>query len=461
LEETAVMRALQFLENKKIVNLTSEKKKIVDLGDNGVVYLKNELPERRLLNLLAEKKEIKLEDKPGKLSDNEFKAAIGALKKKAMIETKEGKIILVATIAEIGKKMLEEQFLEILPIEISSLKPEQLYALKALESRKDIITVEEKKEIKLKLTDLGKEIIKKDLSNAEKLLENLTPEIIKTESWKGKKFRRYDISSSVPVIYGGKRQPYYYFLQEVRDKLIGMGFKEMTGSTLVSEFWNFDALFQPQFHAARDWSDTYRIKGLKAALPNENIVQKVKKIHEEKWKYKWDKEKARQIILRPQGTVLSAQTLAKEREGKFFAIARTYRPDIVDAKHLSEFNQVEGIIIGKNLNFPNLLHTLKTFAIKIANAKPENIRFRPSYFPFTEPSVEMDVKHEKLGWIEIGGAGIFRKEVTEPLTGIKDKDLRVLAWGLGIDRLAMLNLGINDIRELFSSNLEFLRAEKI
>jgi len=484
LDETRVMRALQFLSNKNIITIKTTGKKTIDLGDNGVVYLKNGLPERRLLDLLAENQSLELETakKESKLSENEFKAAIGVLKEKAMISLEKGKINLTAKKEEIMKKSLEEQLLEVLPLELENLKPEQKLAFENLKERKKIIEIKQSKDVEIELTELGRKIEKEDLSKIKDMIETLTSEIIKKETWKGKKFRRYDIKSKVPEIYGGKRQPYYYFLQEVRKKLVEMGFKEMTSSTLVSEFWNFDALFQPQFHAARDWSDTYRVKGIKAELPDKKLVLAVKKIHEEKWKYKWQEEKAKQIILIPQGTAISSQTLSSlkisdkagnfdgpenlkdflgEKEGKWFAIARTYRPDVVDAKHLSEFNQVEGIILGKNLNFSNLLHVLKMFAIKIANAKEENIRFRPSYFPFTEPSVEMDIKHEKLGWIEIGGAGIFRKEVTEPLTGIKDSNLRVLAWGLGIDRLAMLKLGINDIRELFSSNLEFLRLQKL
>ena len=463
LDQTRVLRALQFLGNKGIVKVKSQLKKIVDLGDNGVVYLKNGLPERRLIDLLVEKQSLELKDagKEAKLSENELKAALGALKGKAMISLKQGKIILEAKKEEIIQKSLEEQFIESLPLILEQLKPEQKLAYENLKDRKDILKIEDEKNTEIELTELGKKISSINLDSYSNMIEALTSDIIKEESWKGKKFRRYDIKTKVPEIYGGKRQPYYYFLKDVRKKLTEIGFKEMTGNTLVSEFWNFDALFQPQFHAARDWSDTYRIKSLKTELPDKKIVEAVKKVHEEKWKYKWNEEKAKQLILIPQGTAISSQTLAKEREGKFFAISRTYRPDVVDAKHLSEFNQVEGIVIGKNLDFRNLLHILKTFAIKVAGAKEEEIRFAPSYYPFTEPSVQMDIKHPKLGWIEIGGAGIFRKEVTESLTGTKDKDLRVLAWGLGIDRLAMLKLGINDIRELFSNNIEFLREEKL
>jgi len=460
-----VIRALQFLSNKKLVELQSKTKKQILLGDNGVVYLKHKLPERRLLNLLAEKMTISLDEAKEKanLSENELSVALGVLKKKALIKLINNKISLKASKDEVTKKMLEEKFLEELPIDAKMLKPEQRYALEQLRSRKDIIRIEEKKEVVFSLTKKGKEISALGKSALGKLkldlIEELTPEMTKTGLWKRKHFREYDITSKVPSVYGGKRQPYYAFLQEVREKLVALGFEEMTGNSIVSEFWNFDALFQPQFHVAREWSATYYVKNkLEGEKLPANIVNKVKKVHEKKWRIKWQLEKAKELILRPQCTVLSALTLASKPKipGKYFAIARCYRPDVVDAKHLTEFNQVEGIIIQHDLTLRNLFGILDLFAKEIANAK--EIRIVPSYFPFTEPSAELQIKHPKLGWLEVGGAGIFRKEVVMPLLG---KDITVLAWGLGIDRLAMAKLNILDIRQLFSPDLEFLRSAKV
>ncbi|MEK6848486.1 MAG: phenylalanine--tRNA ligase subunit alpha [Nanoarchaeota archaeon] len=458
LDEVSAYRALQYLENKSLIKISKKKENIIQLGENGKIYAKTFLPERKLLNFLKTKKKATFQEmqKIGIVSPEELKVSIGALKSKALLSIKDGNLILTATDKEADKKMFEELLLEKLPISYSELKDEFLLAFNNLKQRKNIILTEEKNIIKAELTEKGIGVLKAGLKNG--FVEKLTPEIIKSSSIAEKKFRRYDIKSQVPEIYGGRRQRYYTFLEDIKRKLVELGFKEMTGNTIVSEFWNFDALFQPQFHAARDWSDTYQIKNLKIALPEKKIVDAVRTIHEKKWKYLWNLEKSKNAILRPQATAISAKTLSTARDGKFFAIARVYRPDITDAKHLSEFNQVEGIVIGKNLSMANLLNTLKIFATNIAGAKEENIRFRPSYFPFTEPSIELDIKHEKLGWIEIGGAGIFRKEVAEPLTEKKDEELRVLAWGLGIDRLAMLKLNIADIRELFSQNLEYLRG---
>lgn len=197
---------------------------------------------------------------------------------------------------------------------------------------------------------------------------------------------------------------------------------------------------------------------IRVKLPRE--ASAVKKIHEEEWNYSWSKEKAMQLVLRPHCTVLSALKLAsKPKEGKYFAIARCFRPDVIDATHLTEFNQLEGIVIGKNLNFRNLLFLLTNLVKSIVG--DVEIKFLPDYYPFTEPSVEIDIKKDGK-WLEVGGAGIFRDEVVFPLMpGAEKQNIRVLAWGLGIDRIAMLRFGLDDIRELFSKKLEFLRKMKL
>jgi phenylalanyl-tRNA synthetase alpha chain len=460
LNKAGVLRAIEFLSNKKIINLKFEEKNMIFLGNNGLVYIQHGLPERKLLHLIDSKKTVALSNgaKESRLNEHEFKAALGALKRKALINIEHGKIMLVAKKEEITKKMLEESLLDTLPREFESLAPEEKFAYQQLLARKDIVRAEKVSVPKFILTEIGEKLIKSDLKKAGDLIEELTPAILRGEKWRGKKFRKYDVESPVPQIYGGKRQPYLEFLQDVKHKLVALGFEEASGELVESEFWNFDALFQPQFHVARDWSSTYFVKN---KMPDEkidkNTIESVKKQHEASWMYKWDEKKAKNRILRPQGTVLSARELASnitklKIPGKYFSIARCYRPDVVDATHLSEFNQVEGIIVKEGLTLKNLFSILEMFAREIAGAK--EVAFRPSYFPFTEPSVELFVKHEKFGWIELGGAGIFRRELVKSLVG---KDITVLAWGLGIDRLAMMKLGVNDIRELFSYDLDFLR----
>ncbi|MEM0083745.1 MAG: phenylalanine--tRNA ligase subunit alpha, partial [Candidatus Nezhaarchaeales archaeon] len=181
-----------------------------------------------------------------------------------------------------------------------------------------------------------------------------------------------------------------------------------------------------------------------------------KRIHEERWGYKWSEEQAARLILRSHTTAVSARFLAGKPKPpvRMFCISKVFRPDVIDATHFIEFTQVDGIYGDKGVNLRSLFGILQDFVKRLGF---EDIKFRPSYFPFTEPSVEGSVYHPKLGWIECLGAGMFRPEVLESL-GI---DYPVAAWGIGIDRLAMALLQISDIRELCSRNLKFLRARAV
>jgi len=201
LDMTSVLRALEYLSNKKIITLNHEKKKIVEIGVNGALYKNKGLPERRLLNLLGEKRILKLEDaqKQSSLSDDEFKASIGALKKKALVEIKNGKLSLLGNNGEVSKKSLEELFIESLPLDYDKLSPEQNYALKVFEKRKEIIQIKEEELVNISITHLGEEIIKSNRDVGE-LIEAVTPQLLEKESsWKGKKFRRYDLTSQLPL----------------------------------------------------------------------------------------------------------------------------------------------------------------------------------------------------------------------------------------------------------------------
>jgi phenylalanyl-tRNA synthetase alpha chain len=292
----------------------------------------------------------------------------------------------------------------------------------------------------------------------------LSPELIKTGLWRKVKIKPYNVGVRGDKIYPGKRQPYNRFLLQVREKLVQLGFREMTGPVIESEFWNFDALFQAQSHPSRDWAETYTLKNPKhGMLPPKGLVERVRAAHENGWNtgstgwgYKWDPRKAAQLMPRAHGTACSARQLARgvEVPGKYFAIKRCFRPDVIDAMHGVEFNQCEGIIIDESMTFKNLLGLLKLFAKEFGNT--EKVKFFPDYYPFTEASCQMSIKHPMMGWVEIAGAGMFREELTQPL-GVKEP---VIAWGIGIDRLAMCNLGISDIRELFSNNLDWLRKSK-
>ncbi len=291
----------------------------------------------------------------------------------------------------------------------------------------------------------------------------VTPKMLSSGEWKSGVFRGYNIAVPPARVIPGRTNPYVQFLESVKDKLCSLGFQEFDGPLVETEFWNGDALFMPQFHAARDIHDVYRIKNpTHAKSIEEPYLTNIANVHKDGgnsgsrgWNYEFDNEFTRRLILRSQGTVLSAHQLHKaEIPGKYFGIARCFRYDKVDATHLSDFYQTEGIVLGKDVNLKTLLGFLEMFAKEIAGAT--EVKYVPGYFPFTEPSIEVHIKHPVLGWFELGGSGIFRPEVTKAM-GV---DCPVLAWGIGIDRMALMALGLNDLRELFCEDIERVRQRR-
>ena len=406
------------------------------LTKEGKDYLEKGLPEKNLVEFLNNhpKKSIKIEKAIAHVKN--FSIALKWSMDNGWVDRERDEIFLV----KMPKDMPEQQALE-------KIAKDEAIDDKLLE-----ILLQRKLVEKAVIGDVDK-LIGKEVTN-------LTPELLKTGIWRQVKFKPYNIEAIGKKTYAGKRQPYVQFLKQVRQKLVELGFEEMSGPLIETEFWNYDSLFQPQLHPARDWTQTYELKyPREGKLPEKKIVENVKKTHEigiagsTGWGYKWDPKKAMQLMPRAHGTALSARTLAYKPKipGKYFAIVRCFRPDVIDATHGVEFNQTEGIVLGEGLNFKHLLGILKMFAIEIAGA--EKVKFIPDYYPFTEVSAQLSALHPDLGWIEFGGSGIFREELTKPL-GV---DVPVLAWGIGIDRLAIFKLKIDDIRELFSQNLKWLR----
>jgi phenylalanyl-tRNA synthetase alpha chain len=291
----------------------------------------------------------------------------------------------------------------------------------------------------------------------------ITPEMLENGSWKGKAFRSYNVKTPPTRLTPGRSNPYAKFLENVKDKLVSLGFEEFDGPLVETEFWNSDALFMPQFHSARDIHDVYRLAEPELAKAiEEPWLSNIAAAHENGgktgsrgWNYAFDREFTRRLILRSQGTVLSAKTLPIAKiPSKYFGIVRCFRYDRVDATHLPDFYQTEGIVLGENVNLRTLLGMLEMFAREVAGAK--EVKYVPGYFPFTEPSIEVHIKHPVLGWFELGGSGIFRPEMTESL-GV---NVPVAAWGIGIDRMALMALGLNDLRELFSYDIENVRLRR-
>ena len=367
----------------------------------------------------------------------------------------------------IGKQSADEQLLAALsnldgPATEAELKEKGLDLVEAarlLKPRGGWLTIKQRTRRKLSLTGLGRELLEDGVS-FQKQINQLTPELLAEGKWRQVQIRPYDVRLAAAKVEPAKEHPFTRILGRVRRVFLEMGFSQIESSLAESSFWDFDALFQPQDHPARDMQDTfYLARPSEIELPDKDLVERVKDVHENGgdtgsvgWQYKWKAEVAKKAVLRTHTTATTVRALAENLKGpqKVFSIGPVFRRETVDYKHLPVFHQVEGIIVDEAGSLASLLGTLDKFYRKMGF---EKFQFRPAFFPYTEPSVEIFVwndKHED--WMEMGGAGIFRPEVTQPL-GCNEP---VLAWGLGLERLAMFRLGLNDIRELYYTHLDWL-----
>ena len=472
MDQVKVAKTILELSEEGFVDSIEISEKVISLTKEGKEYLKNGLPEKQVfIELEKIKGKILLEDfkEKSNLSSEKINIAIGWLRRKKWVEfTKEGKKTYIQVL-EMKEDIDEKVISQINNGSIhKNLDDDQInQSLNNLRKRR-IIDIEEKRLRSVKLTSKGEKLLQKGLTVQKEMETKLTPEMIITGSWKKKDFKAYDPTENVPVTYFGRKHPVMEVINELREIFLEIGFKEIRGPIIDSEFWNFDALFQPQHHPARDMHDTFKIlKPAKADLPPKEIVNNVAKTHENGWKTKskgwgneWLHSEAERLVLRTHTTATTVRHLSKaykewEPPEKVFSIDRTYRNETIDYKHLAEFMQFEGIVVDKNVTLRNLMGLIKTFYGKMGFKK---IRLTPSFYPYTEPSMSTLIYVEKFKtWFEMGGSGIFRPEVTLPF-GVKEK---VLAWGQGLDRLVMLKLDLDDIREVYSTNIDRLRKTPV
>ncbi len=478
LDESRLDMASGWLQPKGLLQVTDESvTSLVTLTETGRDYLEKGTPELRIITALREGKQFTVKDviQSWGMGPSEVSSAMGGLREAGVVRIVQGGVLELVSGVDISAYEFLSGLIKTASehehAELNTFSAEHQAAIQANFHKrgksKGIFRITEKKNRSYSLTPEGTEMLR--LIRARGVVAEeaslLTPEMLKQGTWKNKKFRSYNIALNPPRQSIGRKHPYKEFLDFVKYKFTGMGFEEMRGPLVENEFWDMDALFMPQFHPARNIHDVYFVKVPTACKKiEEPFARQVAAAHKDGgktgstgWRYPFDIERAKRLILRSQGTAVSARTLASGPKvpGKYFSIARCFRYDAVDATHAPDFYQVEGIVLGEDINFTTLLGLLQLFGQEIARAG--EFQFRPAYFPFTEPSVELHVKHPELGWMELGGAGLFRPEVTKPL-GV---DVPVIAWGLGLDRMAMVALGIQDIRELFSRDLDFIRTKKI
>lgn len=471
LDSARIRRALEWLLTRGALEIVSEtQKEFVRLSDAGQRCADSQITELRIIEYAKRGMTLKALETSGAFDASELGPAIGILKKQKAIEFGEGGRLVVLASADLShfeslQKTVEawvgrpETPVDDIPLEEKPFVEEMS---KKRGKAPALFRVQKRVFRTYRLTEPGRMVLnavtERGLTGEEE--GKVRPEHLKDGKWRKLVYRKYALDLAPPRIVFGKRNPYREFLDYVKTKLISLGFEQMTGDHVEPEFWNMDALFMPQFHSARDIHDAYFTKcPTHAKKIEEPYFSNVAAAHSNGgdtnstgWGYEFDKERSKRLVLRSQGTALSARTLSRATiPGKYFGMARCFRYDSVDATHAPDFFQVEGITLAPENNFRTLLGLLKLFAKELAKA--DEIMFVPGYFPFTEPSVEAHIKHKTLGWIEMGGAGIFRPEVSKP----QGVDVPVIAWGLGLDRMAMVAMGINDIRDLFATDLNKIR----
>ena len=464
-QDVEVMNASSWLKSKKLIDIEDHIKIVYSLGKEGKQFLKNGFPEKRALKLISNKGgKASLKDFSTILDKQEIPIAIGWLKRRNWVTISKNKDTIFQITSD-GKKVVnkeidDEKILSRLD-KTSNIELEK-EKIKLLLSRKNVIKEKEVITSTIILTNFGKKVIDKGIEFKDEISQ-ITSNIIKSGKWKDKNIRPYDINSFAPAFYGGKAHPLNDLISTIRQIFLEMGFEEIQGDFVESCFWNMDMLFIPQDHPAREMQDTLYCKiPSKINIKEKKLVDIISKVHKDGgitsssgWGYEFSTEEGKRTLLRTHTTVNTIRYLFNNPNppSKVFSIGRVFRKENIDTTHLPEFYQIEGIIHEKNSNFKQLIGILKEFYRRMGF---EKIRFRPGYFPYTEPSMEVEVFWNDK-WMELGGSGIFRPEVTEPI-GIKNP---VLAWGLGLERLAMLKFELKDIRDLYISDLGWLRKKAI
>ena len=475
LDPAQVSMGIGWLQAKRYIMMTSERvANIVSLTPTGVEFARSGSILERIFNSALDAKQqghlltmTTLQQTLG-LHAGDLSGPIGALKKEASIRIGPGGTIeptqptsaLTTQLSTLIKDLSHG------PSSYDTRQEQERTIINTFSQRRgrphEPFRVDEHVMRSFSLTDAGRSTAAAVVAaGATEGYAQLTPDILKDGSWRHTTARPYTIALRPPRIATGKKHPYRSFLDKVKTTLVGMGFEEMRGPIIESEFWNMDALYIPQFHSARDIHDVYFVKDpVHSDIIPEPYVSQVAATHRDGWTtgsrgwgYPFNETRTRRLVLRSQGTAVSSRMLASQPKtpGKYFSIARCFRYDQIDATHATDFFQTEGIVLGNTITFQTLLGLLTLFANEMAQTTA--VKFAPAYFPFTEPSVELHIQHPQLGWIELGGAGLLRPEVTHPL-GIT---VPVIAWGLGLDRMAMVALDIHDIRNLFTADLDLIR----
>ena len=464
--EVEIMNSASWLQTKGLLTINEDSERFYRLGYANVVT--EGLPERRALKYIHEKGgEVTISELNGALPADDAKVAVGWLKRKGLADIVTDGDSKSLRITEKGMEHLDsdtedEKLLKAMAKAPVSERKAPSGLLKDLIGRRGMVVEEMRVRRKLILTPEGIEALESGIELREEIVQ-LTPDLLQSGKWRAKAFRPYDVNTFAPAAHPAKRHPLTRLGDKIRSIFLQMGFAEIEEEYVQSAFWNMDVLFTPQDHPARDLHDTFYLEDPAfIELDDKEMVEKVRRIHMDGgetgstgWGGEWSEDVASKAMLRTHTTVNTIRHLAKNPDAplKVFSLGRLHRNEAIDSTHLPEFTQIEGIVVDENGSFDMLVSILREFYKRMGF---EEMRIRPAYFPYTEPSLEVEVFFNGK-WMELGGAGIFRPEVVAPF-GVKHP---VLAWGLGFERLAMLTWDMKDIRDLYVSDIDMLRRNTI
>ncbi|MGI0077649.1 MAG: phenylalanine--tRNA ligase subunit alpha, partial [Nitrosopumilaceae archaeon] len=386
-----VRRGMEWLKLKGLADIQEIEKTFLRLGKNGLDAKNNGLPERKLVNEIQEGPKSFEEIRDVLKSD--FNAAIANAKKNDWIQIEKGESSSKISLKGKALPSSEEKLIDFLGAEDKLVNDiEDIDALTLLKKRPDFITENFTKFKTISLSEKAKDI---DVDSSTGAI---------------------DVEAKVPTTYVARIHPLKETINEIREIFVSLGFSEVLGNLTQPSFWNFDALFTPQDHPAREMQDTFYLKDMKASkFATSSQINQVSRSHKKGWRYDWNMSEAQRMTLRTHTTCVTIKHLAdnKPDESRIFSLGRVFRNEKVSYKHLAEFNQVEGVVIGKNVTLRDLMGLQEEFYRRIGLTK---IKFWPTFFPYTEPSLQSMVYNDRLGkWIELFGMGIFRPEVTKPL----------------------------------------------
>ncbi len=462
LEPDQIRRGIEWLKFKGLISVVENSTFVYSLTQDGLAAAEHGLPERRLLNAVSAGR-LTIADvlASGVLQEQEINAAIANAKRNRWIEFTKNVSGSIIKPSISSTQSPEEKLLQKLAqgnLEHSMLSEQEKTALDLLRKRPGYIVGKEIKTTKVSLSESGKRLglsLDSQPQDHEEEERRLSPELITSGRWRQTKLSHIDVQAPVPSLFLGRTHPLTDIINEVKEIFIGLGFSEIDGPIIQSSFWNFDALFTPQDHPAREMQDTFYLSGQKMQIDaTQDLILNISKVHEDNWGYTWNKDEAKLAVLRTHTTPITLKYLAdsKPDSARIFSIGRVFRNEKVSFKHLVEFHQVEGVVAAPNVTLRDLMGLQKEFYSRMGIKK---VKFWPTFFPYTEPSLQSMIYNERLGkWVELFGMGIFRPEVTRPLQ-IKN---RVLAWGGGLERIAMLRFGLDDVRDLYSNKLSWLRS---